>query len=441
MNNVKTKNRLGGDASERKDIIMMKMKNTSRKTIAALLAAASLAASLAGCGGTGQIEAASSTGQNSSVISEFDRDLYPDLYPPYPILENAQADAEADPSIHVDSMDTDDASAGKPDTVEEAGQKRDMASVDAIKEITVLIGSWSSENLDYRQYQIEIDGSENPYGLSWQYRPSEEYRKDSRLNKLYGDYVAACDWGLVFDVEFYKAAFPMLALQYDNNDKLLTEHFQTVGIREGRQGCEGFNLAAYMENCSGEIKEAFGDDYECYYFYYMLNHAAEKSIDTGNTGKSYPVWLSVEMSQYQRCEFNKVNEYREEVGAPPLTADPELMAFASWRAWYDTVNEMYAHDWMQEETETLDSYLGKMGLTYYGENTVKSYDAAPNQYVSMGQTAYKYRNSEAHYEAMVRSSNLYFGCSDIYYSGEHTMAAQFDLFARTATTSPYLADK
>ena len=420
---------------------MMKMKNTNSKTLASLLTAVLLAASLAGCGSTGQIETAGSTGQNSDVISEFDRDLYPDLYPPYPILEEAQADAEADPSIHVDSMDTDDAAAEKQDTIEETEPKRDMASIDAIKEITTLIGSWSLERLDYRKYQIEIDGNDNPYGLSWQYGPAERGRDYSRLNELYNNYVDACDWSLVFDVEFYKAAFPMLALQYDNNDKLLTEHFQTVGIREGRQGCESFNLAAYMENCSGEIKEAFGNDYECYYFYYMLNQDTEKNVDTANTGKTYPVWLTIELSQYQEEELKAVNKFREEVGAAPLTADPELMAFASWRAWYDTVNEMYAHDWMQEETETLDSYLGKMGLTYYGENTVKSYDAAPNQYVSMGQTAYKYRKSEAHYEAMVRSSNLYFGCSDIYYSGEHTMAAQFDLFARTASTSPYLADK
>ena len=102
---------------------------------------------------------------------------------------------------------------------------------------------------------------------------------------------------------------------------------------------------------------------------------------------------------------------------------------------------MYAHDWMNEETDTLDGYLDEMGLGYYGENTVKSYDAVHTQYLSIGQTANKYRNSEPHYEAMVRGNNLYFGCSDIYYSGEHTMAAQFDLFAREASTSPYLADK
>ena len=40
---------------------------------------------------------------------------------------------------------------------------------------------------------------------------------------------------------------------------LLLQHFQTVGIHEGRQGCEGFNVAAYQKNCDAKLREAFGD--------------------------------------------------------------------------------------------------------------------------------------------------------------------------------------
>ena len=452
---------------------MKNTRNTRKQNtgiITALLAAALLSASLTGCGETGQPVAASDSSRNSNIISEFDRDLYPDLYPPYPsvnvnsmgtgtpetekpVTGTRQPATETEKPVTGTKQPATEAEkpvtgtkqpateTEKPENIAETEPERDMASLEAIKEISTLVGTWSPEYLKYRKYQIEIDGNENPYGLSWQYKPAERNRDYSRLNRLYDEYVDACDWSLVFDVEFYKAAFPMLALQYNNNYELLTEHFQTVGVREGRQGCESFNLAVYMENCDGKIRTAFGDDYECYYFYYMLNQDTEKSVDTANTGKTYPVWLTIELSQYQEEELKAVNKFREEVGAAPLTADPELMAFASWRAWYDVINEMYAHDWMNEETDTLDGYLDEMGLGYYGENTVKSYDAVHTQYLSIGQTANKYRNSEPHYEAMVRGNNLYFGCSDIYYSGEHTMAAQFDLFAREASTSPYLADK
>lgn len=51
----------------------------------------------------------------------------------------------------------------------------------------------------------------------------------------------ACDWSLVFDADYYKKAFPMLAVQYHQDNALLLEHFQTVGIHEGRQGSANFN--------------------------------------------------------------------------------------------------------------------------------------------------------------------------------------------------------
>ena len=46
----------------------------------------------------------------------------------------------------------------------------------------------------------------NPYDVTW------DYGKD------YDAYVAAADWSLVFDAEYYKSAFPMLAALYHDDD-------------------------------------------------------------------------------------------------------------------------------------------------------------------------------------------------------------------------------
>ena len=52
----------------------------------------------------------------------------------------------------------------------------------------------------------------NPYDVEWDY------------GELYDAYIEEADWSLVFDAEYYKQAFPMLATLYHENDELLLEH-------------------------------------------------------------------------------------------------------------------------------------------------------------------------------------------------------------------------
>ena len=76
--------------------------------------------------------------------------------------------------------------------------------------------------------------------------------------------------------------------------------------------------AAYQENCKKELRAAFGDHYECYYFYWMLNQDSQKDVAAGG---GYPLQLGVKMTSMQAEEFEKVNEYRAEVGVDPLKFD------------------------------------------------------------------------------------------------------------------------
>ena len=169
------------------------------------------------------------------------------------------------------------------------------------------------------------------YDVEWDY------------NELYDAYIEEADWSLVFDADFYMESFPALAFLYQYDEELLLEHFQTVGIHEGRQGNSAFNVAAYQKNCKKALRDAFGDHYECYYFYWMLNQDSQKGIAT--SGKSYPLQLGVKMTSIQAKEFEKVNEYRAEVGIDPLEFDPELAAAACYRGWVNISEGYGAHDW------------------------------------------------------------------------------------------------
>ena len=107
---------------------------------------------------------------------------------------------------------------------------------------------------------VDMRDDEAAYDVNWDYGVD------------YEEQVALCDWSEVFDAEYYMDKFPMLALQYHYDEDQLLRQFQTVGVHKGRQGCEDFNVGAYMDWCaenSGYVVELFDDDYAAYYMFYM----------------------------------------------------------------------------------------------------------------------------------------------------------------------------
>ena len=268
----------------------------------------------------------------------------------------------------------------------------------------------------------------NPYDVTW------DYGKD------YDAYVAAADWSLVFDAENYKATFPMLAVLYHDNDALLLRHFQTVGVHEGRQCSEGFNVAAYMDNCDKSLREAFGDNYECYYLYYLLHQDTESGVKT--TG-DYKKQLAQELTVAQAEELKGVNRWRKEVNAGTVEFDSEMAALANFRAYMDCTEGWNAHDGLNHMLETREfyGYMDAVDMDKYQENkcTVgyrvgqeRVFDAASN-----------YRNSQGHYETMVNPVYAYVGCSNFYvsdkdynWSEEHDdNVITFDAYADAVTTA------
>ena len=268
----------------------------------------------------------------------------------------------------------------------------------------------------------------NPYDVTW------DYGKD------YDAYVAAADWSLVFDAEYYKSAFPMLAALYHDDDALLLKHFQTVGIHEGRQGSKGFNVAAYMDNCDKSLRKAFGDSYECYYLYYLLHQDTESGVKT--TG-NYKKQLAQELTVVQTKELKGVNGWRKEVNAGTVEFDSELAALANYRAYMDCTEGWLDHDGLEHMLDTREfyKYMDMVDIDTYQENKDTNGCYAGNERTFDADV--DYRNSPSHYETMVDPEYAYVGCSNFYvsdvdydWSGKFdNNVITFDTYADTVTTA------
>lgn len=265
---------------------------------------------------------------------------------------------------------------------------------------------------------IDVRTAENPYDVVWDY------------GYYYDNLVIFSDWSMVFDADYYMDQFPVLAYQYHYDEDLLLQHFQTVGVHEGRQGSDSFNVADYMSKCPEDVRDMFGDCYAAYYFYWM-NNETNQSMDVSGNGQ--PKQMTAVMTAMQRYELKQVNALREELGIEPLVFDSELAAFGNFRAWIDAAEDWAGHDWLYANVEEVNKIARMFDGGYLSENTVKHYGSqAVNWYQ-------KYYASKAHYNAMVDPDNVYVGCSNAYLgSCEHNsrgmVMVELDMFAGSLST-------
>lgn len=273
---------------------------------------------------------------------------------------------------------------------------------------------------DVHKCFVDITTSENPYDVIYNY--GDEY------NNL----IAECDWSLIFDVNYYASEFPCLAMLYHNDADLLLQHFQTVGIHEGRQGSASFNVYAFYGN--SDIDEIDIDiNTSTAYIYYMLHAEEYRNVNT-TTSDEYEIKsiYGCVLTALQKQELDNVNTYRDEVGSGALKALVELNALANYRAYTNATENWTGHNWMfvQENNDFIMNIVSnEFDASCYGENTVDGlvYFLGSDNY----KYASKYRVSEPHYKAMVNQKYRYFGTSNVYYSNittcDHGISEDYDV--------------
>lgn len=270
---------------------------------------------------------------------------------------------------------------------------------------------------------VDMRKSETAYDVDWDYGDEYEQR------------VGMYDWEEVFDVEYYMEQFPMLALQYHYDEDQLLRHFQTVGIHEGRQGCEDFNVGAYMDWCAENrdyVVDLFDGDYALYYMFYMSSvggHPEEFLAD------GHPVQYKAILTLAQQKELDGINKYREKTGAEPLVFDPEMAAFANYRSWMNQEKEYTAHTWLHLDSsmDIINLYFDATSADRIGENTLETSTLAVQPWYTL------YASSESHYEGMIDTKYNYVGTSNLYVDDVaiktyKSRGVQFDIFAGSLST-------
>ena len=277
------------------------------------------------------------------------------------------------------------------------------------------IGSTTAKcETDYNVCRVDVNSEHNPYDVIWDY--GEEY----------DTYVDACDWSLVWDYEYYIKTFPMLAELYHYDKDLLLEHFQTVGVHEGRQGSADFNFYAFRMNSECPDYERV---YAAYYFDYMLNYDLYKNVNTVNIiNDEICLQYDFILTATQKQELGWVNKYRNEVNVDNIYCYGELSCFANLRGYINVHDDYYAHEWFEvNDFENARKYAEILDPNYerISENCIERnwYDLS-GSYIF----ACDYAASKSHYEAMIDSSYLGIGISNVYYNVDACRSCQFDVF-------------
>ena len=310
----------------------------------------------------------------------------------------------------------------------------DLTTLESIQKICKLKATCET---DLKACSVIIDTDHNPYDVEYDY------------GNVYKNYIDMCDWSLIFDADYYIKNFPMLATLYNNDKALLLEHFQTVGIHEGRQGCKKFNLTAYLYNCDYKVYQAFKSDYEGYYIYYMLHYDQEKNIDTINPPKDKVAKKQYRMvkTAVQSQELSMINKYRADVNAPDVVLDSELSALANYRAYINSKENWYGHDWAIQKKSKLEALIYKIGPIDYqfGENNVTTNAGTYHLKKGGNVNARKYYKSPEHYECMVSTKYNYCGVSNDYIGTNHKTntfkkdslyeGSQFDIYLNKVNTA------
>jgi N-acetylmuramoyl-L-alanine amidase CwlA len=76
------------------------------------------------------------------------------------------------------------------------------------------------------------------------------------------------DYRLVFDPVYYSNTYVDLKKAFGTNESSLLDHFVTYGMKEGRQGCDWFNVHTYKSKYT-DLQKAFGSNLKSYYIHFI----------------------------------------------------------------------------------------------------------------------------------------------------------------------------
>jgi hypothetical protein len=375
-----------------------------RKYLSVLLALTTTIFAITGCGSDSEPSASDKTEKPSVEISES--------------IDSTESDTSENISENVSEKETESESVTEEPTTEESVLD---TSYEALMRIANLQATCET---DINACYVDVT-SENPYDIVWDY--GEEYEK----------YVAACDWSLVWNYDFYVKAYPGLAALYHYDEDLLLRHFQTIGIHEGRIGSKNSWISSSVDSSENAYR----------YFDFMLNNDKyTEDIENGRfqltTDTRYFMLQGANvMTALEKEILYNININRQDIGKaagdqdymmdlnPYTYTNDELTCLANLRAYLGAHDGYTGDDWFNENyieylvrafpsENVTDSTPVKMSsLDHNGELTIDDIMTSLNP----GSTEYSDCITNASLDSM--------GVSNIYYNPDTNNSCHIDVYS------------
>lgn len=226
------------------------------------------------------------------------------------------------------------------------------------------------------------------------------------IDYVYGD--------KLFDYDFYCEEYPAVALLHEYDEDALKQHFYSVGLFEGRQACENFNVDNYTAETTNLGK---------YFIEYATSNndvSYEMTEDDVRQIRLYDI--AFEAYVLEVADQHQSSAFVERMANPYIQG--EINAIATYRSRFelnnhaarghalindfndDVIIPMYNIDWFSENKFT----QGYEDYAYDEANDFLNNVDIATDYNLMG---YWYM-CDAHYNAAISRDNRYVGCGHVY---------------------------
>lgn len=111
------------------------------------------------------------------------------------------------------------------------------------------------------------------------------------------------DYAAVFNYNYYVNKYADVKKAYGKDYEAVLRHFVTFGMKEGRQGCESFDVKSYLYRYA-DLRKVYGTDLSKYYLHYINNGKREGRAGTGTTTMQNPTTV------YNGVDYSAVYDYR-----------------------------------------------------------------------------------------------------------------------------------
>lgn len=118
------------------------------------------------------------------------------------------------------------------------------------------------------------------------------------------------DYSTVYDYYYYTDKYSDIKNAFGGDANKTLAHFVNYGMKEGRQGCESFNVTSY-KNRYADLRNAYGNELKKYYTHYMNYGQKEGRIATGTVTPSVPATPTTptNVTVYNGVDYSAVYNY------------------------------------------------------------------------------------------------------------------------------------